>query len=88
MLSHLILFQFILCSMSFVLISQRQLIPMSSTPLVNYVNRHLPGTLDGFCNNVPSGHVYVSVWLGRYSDRQNSNGNAYTDLGDSVLLHH
>ena len=43
------------------------------------VNRHSPGTLDGFCNNVPSGHVSVSVWLGRcYSHLQNSHGDAYT----------
>lgn len=40
------------------------------------VNRHTPGTLDGFCDNIPSGKVAVEIWIGACASV--AKGDGYT----------
>ena len=42
---------------------------------VSGLNLHRPGTLDGFCNNIPAGRVTVGLSVGKCS--------GYPDLGDA-----
>ena len=46
------------------------------------VNRHLPKTLDGFCNNIPQGKVTVGLSIAACSGA--TPGDAYTGW-ESVL---
>lgn len=40
------------------------------------VNRHVPGTIDGFCDNIPKGSVTVSLVIGKCP--QVNTGDGYT----------
>ena len=54
---------------------------------VSSVNLHRPGTLDGFCENIPRGHVRVGLSVGNCKyNRAHRSGNAYTCWGSVCRL--
>ncbi|CAB4015795.1 Hypothetical predicted protein, partial [Paramuricea clavata] len=45
---------------------------------VNDLSLHRPGTLDGFCNNIPKGKVTVGLSVGKCNNWSHDVGDAYT----------
>jgi hypothetical protein len=45
---------------------------------VSSLNLHRPGTLDGFCNNIPKGKVTVGLSVGNCKNWSHDEGDAYT----------
>ena len=50
------------------------------------VNVHRPGTLDGFCENIPKGRVVVGVSVGDCKHPSHPNGDAYTGWNSVARL--
>ena len=46
---------------------------------INGINIHRPGTLDGFCKNIPAGRVTVGLSVGRCS--------GYSNVGDAATCY-
>lgn len=58
--------------------------PVDATIFANLnINLHRPGTLDGFCENIPKGRVTVGISVGACPNPHYNSGDAYTGW-DSV----
>ncbi len=53
---------------------------------VTGLNNHRPGTLDGFCENIPKGRVIVGLSIGKCKYGKNAPGDGHTCWGICRLI--